>query len=80
MTDEEAKTAILLHLDRLNGADLILIYNKNGYLGMSVVMELGYAYALRKPIYAIAPISDPFLAGLVTAVIDAEAFIRLART
>jgi nucleoside 2-deoxyribosyltransferase len=25
------------------------------------VMEMGYAYAQRKPVYVLAPIHDPFL-------------------
>ncbi len=79
MTDEEARAAILVHLERMDRADLILVYNEDGYLGSSVVMEIGYAYARRRPIYTIAPISDPFLRGLVTGVVSAEEFLRLAR-
>ena len=79
MTEEEAKAAILAHLQRMDPADLILIYNKDGYVGNSVVMEIGYAYARRKPLYALMPIQDPFLMGLVTAVLSPEDFIEVAR-
>jgi len=55
------------------------VYNKDGYVGNSVVMEIGYAFARRKPLYALRPIQDPFLMGLVTAVLSPEDFIEVAR-
>ena len=79
MTEEEAKAAILSHLERMDRADLILIYNTDGCVGNSVVMEIGYAYARRKPLYALMPIQDPFLMGLVTAVVSSKDFIEVAR-
>lgn len=78
LSQEEAKAAILLHLERMDRADLIFIYNKDGYIGKSVTMEIGYAYARRKPVYALAPIADPFLRSLVSAVVSAEEFLRTA--
>ena len=44
-----------------------------------MVMEIGYAFARRKPLYALRPIQDPFLMGLVTAVLSPEDFIEVAR-
>jgi hypothetical protein len=41
-------------------------------------MEIGYAYARRRPIYAIVPIPDPFLKSLITGVVSPEGFSRLA--
>lgn len=35
-------------------------------------MEIGYAHARRKPIYALAPIPDLFLTSLITAVVSIE--------
>ena len=80
MTDEEANAAILAHLQRMDRADLILIYNKDGYVGNSVVMEIGYAYARRKPIYVLMPLQDRFLMSLVTVVARPEDFIEVARS
>lgn len=34
-------------------ADVVYFYNKNGYLGNSSTLELGFAEALGKPIYAL---------------------------
>ncbi len=39
------------HFYKMRMADVIYIYNKDGYAGVSVNMEIGYAVALNKPIY-----------------------------
>jgi hypothetical protein len=77
MTPDEAKEAILQHLQRMDRADLIFMFNKGGYVGNSVIMEIGYAYARRKPVYALAPIPDRFLMPLVTAVVSIEELLQL---
>jgi hypothetical protein len=79
MTADEAKEAILHHLARMDRAALIFMFNKGGYAGNSLLMELGYAYARRKPIYLLAPMPDPFLMSLVTAVVSLEDLLHLAQ-
>lgn len=34
-------------------ADVVFIYNQDGYIGNSTTLELGYAVALGKPVYAL---------------------------
>lgn len=34
-------------------ADVVFVFNKNGYAGNSTTLEIGYAVALGKPIYAL---------------------------
>ena len=75
MTTDEARDAIMRHLERMDRAELIFVFNKGGYLGNSVVMEIGYAYAQRKPVYVLASIHDPFLMPLVSAVVSIEELI-----
>lgn len=70
MTTDEARDAIMRHLERMDRVECIFVFNKGGYLGNSVVMELGYAYAQRKPVYVLAPIHDPFLMPFVCAWFD----------
>jgi len=77
MTTDEAREAITRHLERMDRAELIFLFNKGGYTGDSVVMEIGYAYAQRKPVYMLAPIQDPFLSSLVTAVVSIEELLHL---
>jgi hypothetical protein len=61
----------------MDRAACIFVFNKDGYLGTSVVMEIGYAYARRKPVYLLAPIHDPFLMPLVSAVVSIEELLQL---
>jgi nucleoside 2-deoxyribosyltransferase len=77
MTADDARDAIMQHLERMDRAECIFIFNKGGYLGNRVVMEIGYAYARRKPIYVFAPIHDPFLRPLVNAVTSIEELLQL---
>lgn len=39
------------HLDAIEKADALYIYNSDGYIGVSATLELGWAIALGKPIY-----------------------------
>lgn len=41
------------HFHKIKSADAVFIFNKDGYIGNSVNMEIGYAVALGKPIYAL---------------------------
>jgi hypothetical protein len=41
------------HFEFIRKADAVFIYNKDGYIGVSVTMELGAAAILGKPIYAL---------------------------
>ena len=45
------------HIQKIRMADVVFIYNKDGYSGVSVTLEIGCAVALNKPIYALA--DDP---------------------
>jgi nucleoside 2-deoxyribosyltransferase len=41
------------HFEFIRKADVVFIYNKDGYMGNSATMELGAAAVLGKPIYAL---------------------------
>ena len=45
------------HIQKMRMADVVFVYNKDGYAGVSVTLEIGAAIALAKPIYALA--DDP---------------------
>lgn len=77
MTADEALEAITRHLERLDRANVIVVVNPDGQTGASVAMEIGYARAQRKPIYALAPVSDPFLGPLITAVVSTADLMHL---
>ncbi len=42
------------HFYKVKMADVVFLYNKGGYSGVSTTMELGYAVALGKPVYALS--------------------------
>lgn len=42
------------HFQKIRKCDVIFIYNKDGYSGNSTTLEIGYATALGKVIYALS--------------------------
>lgn len=42
------------HFYKIKMADVVYVYNKDGYSGVSTTLELGYAIALGKVIYALS--------------------------
>lgn len=46
------KGLTLEYFDYIERADVVFIYNKEGYSGNSVTLEIGYAYAMKKKMYA----------------------------
>ena len=42
------------HFYKIRMADIVFVYNKDGYSGNSITLEIGYAVALGKPIYALS--------------------------
>lgn len=43
----------LNHFKKIKKADVTFVFNKGGYIGNSVTLEIGAAAALDKPIYAL---------------------------
>ncbi|OGH09999.1 MAG: hypothetical protein A2152_04185 [Candidatus Levybacteria bacterium RBG_16_35_6] len=46
------------HFYKIKMADVVLLFNKGGYCGVSSTLELGCAVALGKPIYALSDKDD----------------------
>jgi nucleoside 2-deoxyribosyltransferase len=42
------------HFYKIKMADIVFVFNKDGYSGNSTTLEIGYAVALGKPIYALS--------------------------
>jgi len=42
------------HFYKIRMADVVFVYNKGGYVGNSVTMEIAYGVALDKPVYALS--------------------------
>ncbi len=56
------------HLENIRKSDAIYIFNKGSYLGPAVTVEIGYALALGKPIYARAKVEDITVTNFIKAV------------
>jgi nucleoside 2-deoxyribosyltransferase len=46
------------HFNKIRLADVVYVFNKNGYSGNSTTLEIGYAAALEKPIYGYSDQDD----------------------
>lgn len=68
------KGLTLEHFDWIRKTDACFVFNKNGYIGVSVTLEMGYASALGKPIYALEEkTGDPCRDALIDAVVSSPA-------
>ena len=65
--------------ERIDNADLVYVVNPSGYVGRSVSVDIGYAYARGKPIYASYEIDDPPVMSLLAGVLTYEQLIELLK-
>ena len=54
---------------RIDAAEAVLVVDPGGYIGTSVLLDIGYAAARDKPIYLTAAHDDAAVMSLVTGVI-----------
>lgn len=55
VTEKLFKGLTLEHFDWIRKSEVCYVYNKDDYAGISVTMEMAYAAALGKPIFALTP-------------------------
>jgi nucleoside 2-deoxyribosyltransferase len=70
---------ILGCLEKVADADVVYVVNPRGYVGKSVSVDLGYAYAKDKPIYVMNRVDDPPIMNLTNGVLSPEALIELLK-
>ncbi len=70
---------ILGCLRKIDDSDVVYIVNPDGYVGKSVSVDIGYAYAKSKRIYAMCPIDDQPVANLIDGVMAPDELIDLLR-
>ena len=66
---------ILGCLKRIDEADVVYIVNPRGYVGKSVSVDIGYAYAKNKSIFALHSVDDPPVTDLIDEVLSPEELI-----
>jgi len=65
------KGLTLEHFEMIRKTDVCFIFNEDGYVGASVTLEMGFATALGKPIYALEETTgDPCRDTLIDAVVS----------
>src|SRR6266513_4314842 len=55
VTSKIFKGLTLEHFDWICKAEVCFVFNKDDYTGISVTLEMAYASALGKPIFALGP-------------------------
>ena len=55
VTEKLFKGLTLEHFDWIRKSEACFIFNKGGYVGVSVTMEMAFANAIAKPIFALEP-------------------------
>jgi len=62
-------------LKKIDDADAVYVVNPKGYVGKSVSVDIGYAYAMKKPIYVMHAVDDPPVMDLISEVLHPKALI-----
>jgi nucleoside 2-deoxyribosyltransferase len=79
MSKEMDNRGILGCLKKVDDADIVYIVNPQGYIGKSVSVDIGYAFAKNKPIYVMHLIDDPPIMNLMSAVLSPKALVDLLK-
>lgn len=58
------------HLGNIRKSDVVYIFNKGSYLGPAVTVEIGYALALKKPIFSQAKVKDITVSNFITKILS----------
>ena len=61
---------------KVDPADIIYVVNPGGYIGASVTLEIGYSYALKKRIFALEPVKEYTVLGLIDKILTPSELIQ----
>lgn len=79
MSKKMNSRGILGCLEKIDEADVVYVVNPDGYVGRSVCIDIGYAYAKGKPIYCMYPIDDPPIMSMVKGTLSFEELTSLLK-
>jgi hypothetical protein len=66
-------------LEKIDNSDAVYVVNPEGYVGRSVCLDIGYAYARNKPIFVMHSVDDPPLMKLVDGTLSFDELISFLR-
>jgi hypothetical protein len=75
MSPAEKRDLQLSFLDKVRTCDIVYVIGEGGYTGVSVCVEIGYAYALGKRIVLSEYPIDPAIAALTDGYIPTNEFV-----
>lgn len=70
VSPQEKFSLTLEFLQKIDASDVLYIVNPGGYVGMSVAIESGYAYAKGKRIFAMDRPSEPAIEALLVKILE----------
>lgn len=75
ISNKKDSRGILGCLKKIDDADVVYVVNPQGYIGKSVSVDIGYAYAKNKSIYVMHAVDDPPITNLISDVLSPKALI-----
>jgi len=66
-------------LHKIDNSDILYILNINDYIGNSVLLEIGYAFAKKKIIIAKEKVKDPDINAMVTYSLGFNNFVKFLK-
>jgi nucleoside 2-deoxyribosyltransferase len=79
MSKKMGSRGILGCLEKIDAADVVYVVNPDGYVGRSVCVDIGYAYAKGKPVYCMYPIDDPPIMSMMKEVLSFQELINFLK-
>lgn len=76
---KDAYQAVLTCFKKIEECDVIYVINKGRYVGKNTLIDIGYAFARNKPIYALESIDDLAVMSLIKAVIFLSQLIKILK-
>ncbi len=62
----------------IDESDIIYVINKQGYIGKSTLLDIGYTFAKKKPTYALETVDDLAVQSLIK-VVSPDRLVEIAR-
>jgi nucleoside 2-deoxyribosyltransferase len=76
---KDAHEATMRCFSKIDECDIVYLIDNEGYVGKSGLLDLGYAYSKGKELYALQPIDDPAVTGLLNGVVSPQELVSIAR-
>jgi len=64
---------------KIDKCDIIYVVDRGGYMGKSTLLDIGYAHAKKKPIYALEAVDDLAVMSLIKETASPDKLIKIAK-